>query len=79
MKHKYLKVKVIKVVQVGDRRYVKPDLAAQEYATFATEPLFRKHREQWAVKHNGDRYGLWQVLQDRMYRRVLPIFQRVLA
>ena len=73
------KVKVVTVIQVGNRRYVNPKLAADEYVGFATERLFRKHREQWALKNGGDRYGLWHVLQERMHRRVLPIFQRVLS
>lgn len=79
MSSKEARVKVITVIQVGARRYARPDLAAQEYATFATDRLFRKHREQWALKHNGDRYGLWGVLQERMTRRILPIFQKALS
>lgn len=77
--HPKPKVKVVTVLQVGDRRYVKPELAAQEYSGLAMQRLFYKYREKYALKHNGDLYGLYNVLSARMYRRVLPIFQRVLA
>lgn len=77
--NKIVPVKVVTVIQVGDRRYVNPKLAAAEYAAHATYRLFQKYRMKYAAKHNGDRYGLATDLDERMYRRVLPIFQRMLG
>ncbi len=69
MRPKYGKVKVLKVVQVGNKRYVQADAAAHEYSGWVAAQFSRRWR----------RPNVYSAVYDKCYRRSLPIFTRLLS
>lgn len=69
-------VKIIRVIQVGNRRYSRPRDAAREYATQAGGRLWTKYRN--LERYQGNESDFYWALHERMARRVLPVFTRVL-
>lgn len=72
------KVKVITVVQIGNRRYAKSAIAAQEYSLHACFRIWDKYRARYVQKTGSDHEFYWAV-RERMARRIQPIFFKFLG
>lgn len=77
MRRTEYRTKVIKVVQVGNRRFSTAKAAAQEFSGRSMD-IWQKHRVRYAAKGIDDNEKFWE-LRQRMERRTLPIFQRALS
>ncbi len=77
MKDKAYKVKVIPVIQVGNRRFSTAKAAAQEYSGKSIE-IWQKHRTRYGYHSVLENDKFW-ALREKMERRVLPIFERALS
>lgn len=76
MKRPDYKTKVIKVVQVGNRRFSTAKAAAQEYSGRSID-LWQKYRGRYIHNSAQENEKFWE-LRQKMERRVLPIFERAL-
>lgn len=71
------KVKVIPVIQVGNRRFSTAKAAADEYSGKSID-IWQKHRPRYGYHTVLENDKFWE-LRAKMARRVLPIFQRALS
>lgn len=75
--HDKVKVKVVRVVQVDNRRYSKPECAIDAIAHSIEYNLWRTFRDKYF--HSGENYEAMERLRAKAARRVAPIVARMFA